>query len=33
MIAIRALNAFDTPCLTPSPSDGRVMKFGQFLNK
>jgi len=33
MSATRASKAFDTPCLTPSPSNGRTMEFHQFLNK
>ena len=33
MSATRALKAFDTPRLTPPPSDGRAMEFRQFLNK
>ena len=31
--ATRASKAFYTPCLTPSPSDGRAMEFSWFLNK
>jgi len=33
MSATRAPKAFDTPHLTPPPSDGRAMEFRQFLNK
>ena len=33
MSATSALKAFDTPRLTPPPSDGRAMEFRQFLNK
>ena len=33
MSATRAPKAFDTPRLTPPPSDGRAMEFCQFLNK
>jgi len=33
MSATRAPKAFDTPRLTPPPSDGRAMEFRQFLNK
>jgi len=31
--ATRAPKAFDTPRLTPPPSDARAMEFRQFLNK
>ena len=33
MSATRAPKTFDTPHLTPPPSDGRAMEFCQFLNK
>ena len=33
MFATRTLMAFDTPRLTPPPSNGRAMEFCQFLNK
>jgi len=33
MSATRASKAFNTPHLTPPPSNGRAMEFRQFLNK
>ena len=33
MSATRASKAFNTPHLTPPPSNGRAMEFCQFLNK
>ena len=33
MSTTRAPKAFDTPRLTPPPSDGRAMEFRQFLSK